>query len=161
MRLPLFRNGVMTMKRLMPFQRCLTSIFLFLILIYCPAYAEQCDDKGAIYISFHKLLIDSEPGSSVEIDLYSMEAACDIAIDFMEIHDYVVEYELPIEAPDKRLVCIPFLSAQPGVAWQFLAIIREKPDSRIVLQNLPKEEFQQLAQEMYDISIYHFEPYDF
>jgi len=150
------------MKILLPHKLALMLVFAFLLSAFSSdrAYSDEYGCKDEVHWAVCCLMAESTRGGSLEISVGDLEHACVTAVNEMEAHDSVLKYELPISAPDDQLFCIPFLCSQTDLEWRFMVLIQKNSSGKIALYNLRKEELQQMIQDMYNLSIYHFEPDD-
>lgn len=111
---------------------------------------------GTTMATVSELIATNKSQEPVEIESLSLEQAHKTAIRALEEHDTVLEYEASISAPDKRLICTPFLCEYSDSSWRFLILYQADPASRVVGYNLSDDEFRDIVETLYQTSMYHF-----
>lgn len=134
------------------FQYSLSSLLLLTFFIMNAAAA----GSDAAITAVSKLIVTNKNQEPVEIESPSLEQAHKTALRALDEHDSVLEYEASISAPDKRLICTPFLCERFDSSWRFLVLYQADPASRIVGYNLADEEFRDIVEALYQTSMYHF-----
>lgn len=134
------------------FRYRLYSLLLLAVLIINTTAA----GSSAAITAVSKLIVTSQSQEPVEIESLSLEQAHKTALRALEEHDTVLEYEASISAPDKRLICTPFLCEHFNSSWRFLVLYQADPTSRIVGYNLSDDEFRDIVESLYQTSMYHF-----
>lgn len=130
-------------------------LYLLLLLTFFIMNATAAGGNAAITV-VRKLIVTNKSQEPVEIESLSLEQAHKTALQALEEHDTVLEYEASISAPDKRLICTPFLCEYFDSSWRFLVLYQADPTSRIVGYNLSDDEFRDIVETLYQTSMYHF-----
>lgn len=135
-----------------------TLIFSILIVYAYSAPAIAAVSNGTMQEIVSELITTFDLSEPVEIKTANLELAQKKVYDVLEKHDSVLEFEISISAPDKRLICTPFLSKKLNTGWRFLVLYQATPASRIVGYNLSNNEFKKIIENLYNVSMYHFDP---
>lgn len=131
----------------------LLSLAIFIIGASCGTTAAEV---SATMTAVSELIVTNKSQEPVEIKSLSLEQAHKAALQALEEHDTVLEYETSISAPDNRLICTPFLCEHSNSSWRFLVLYQADPTSRVVGYNLSGDEFKDIAENLYQTSMYHF-----
>lgn len=126
----------------------------FIIISACSASAAANEPEGNI----HDLILSCGHGSPVEINTDDLELAHEKVIEVFENDKAVLAYEATISAPDKRLICTPYLPMKSDCNWRFLVLYQAAASSKVVGYNLSGDEFREVVETLYQVSIYHFDP---
>lgn len=138
------------------FQCRLYSLLLLAVFIIAASRSATAADGGAMMAAVSELIVTNKSQEPVEIESLSLEQAHKAALRALEEHDTVIEYEASISAPDKRLICTPFLCEDFNSSWRFLILYQAGPTSRVVGYNLSNDEFRDIVEDLYQTSMYHF-----
>lgn len=138
------------------FRCCLYSLLLLAVFVTGASGSATAADGSATMTAVSELIVTNQSQEPVEIESLSLEQAHKTALQALEEHDIVLEYETSISAPDKRLICTPFLCEYFNSSWRFLILYQADPTSRVVMYNLSDNEFRDIVENLYQTSMYHF-----